>query len=248
MKGTFFNKNMEWNIETTHESWPQGETISGVLKVKKHGKETLTLQDSGVALSLGEIKKVQSRSNGALKIEQTQSIGHTDLTPGAVVEVPFSFKIDPNAPVTDKKQSYYLSFGQNFNESQLQLKISPKVLYLKVSGLMDTFYRFKLKEFKAAKKGVDFKFIPPSSREMANIESLLLTFTMEGNNLTMMFQFQVKKLDTTSLTNKLNKETLAIKKELTPKEYSLGPDLIHQDQILQCLDSVLSKVKLSNVF
>jgi len=248
MKGTFFNKQIEWNIETTGESWFQGDTLKGVLKVKNHGLESVDFTDSGVSLSLGEIKKVQARAENALKIEQTKKLENSNLNSGATIEVPFSFQIDPNAAVTDKKLSYYLSFGRNFNESQLQVKISPKPLFTKIVGLLDTFYRFKLKEFKTAKKGVEFKFIPPTSREMANIESLLLTFSMEGSDLSMIFNFQVKKLDTSSVTTKLNKESLFIKKELTPKEYSLGPDMINQDHILNCLEKVLSEVKLRNVF
>ena len=150
--------------------------------------------------------------------------------------------------MTDKKSSYFLSFGKNFNESHLQLKVEPKALYTKIVGLMDTFQRFKLKEYKAVKKGVEFKLIPPTSREMANIESLLLTFSMEEQNLVMGFEFQVKKLDTSSVTTKVNKETAKIERKLTPKEYSLGGDLIHQDSLLKVVEGVLSEVKLKSVF
>jgi hypothetical protein len=214
MKGTFFNKPLEWNIETQGESWQQGETLKGKIRVKNHGTENLDLSNSGVGLSHAEIKKIQNKVEGALRSEFTIPMGSLNIKGGEEIQTDFTFKIGSNNPVTDKKSSYYLCFGKHFNEAQLQIKIVPKELYLKVSGLLDTFYRFKLKEFKAVKKGVEFKFIPPTSREMANIEHLLLTYSMEEDHLKMSFLFQVKKLDTSSVKTKINKESVHILRTL----------------------------------
>jgi FAD synthase len=95
---------------------------------------------------------------------------------------------------------------------------------------------------------VEFKFSPPTSREMANIESMSVIFSMEKDNLCLKFDFQVKKIDTSSVTTKINKESLSIERILTPKEYSFGRDMINQDLILKALDSALGEVKMKNVF
>ena len=248
MKGTFFNKPLEWNIETVGEAWQQGSSITGTLRVKNHGTEAVDLSDAGVGLSHADIKKVHSRAEGALKPLETATFAVKELKAGAETELSFSFNVGPNSPVTDKKTSYYLGFGKNFQESNLQTKIEPKVLYTKIVGLLDTFHRFKLKEFKAAKKGVEFKLLPPTARDMANIDSLLLTFSMDNETLSMRFDFQVKKLDTTSATTKINKDSVLIEKTLAPKEYSLGRDMINQDQLLKTVESVISEVKMKAVF
>jgi hypothetical protein len=247
MKGTFFQKPLEWNIETTGESWQQGDVLKGTLRVKNHGTDKINLSQSGVGISVADIKKVQTRADGAFKLEKSFDLA-TELNPGAETSLEFSFDIGANSPVTDKKSSYYLSYGKNFVESSLQVKVEPKALFMKVIGLLDTFQRFKLKEFKAAKKGVEFKLIPPTSREMANVESMFLTFSMQEQNLTMKFEFQVKKLDTSGVTNKINKEAVTVEKILTPKEYSLGRDMINQDQLLKTIEAVLAEVKMNNVF
>jgi hypothetical protein len=248
MKGTFFSKPLEWNIETIGEAWQQGDTLKGTLKVRNHSTETLNLPQAGVALAHADIKKVHSRIEGALKPEATVSFKEVELTPGAEMQMDFSFSLSANSPVTDKKASYYLAFGKQFTESQLQVKVEPKTLYTKIVGLLDTFHRFKLKEVKAAKKGVEFKLIPPTSRDMANIETLLLTFSMQEESLVMKYEFQVKRLDTSSVTNKINKESVIIEKVVAPREYSLGRDMINQDQLLKSLESVLSDVKMKAVF
>lgn len=247
MKGTFFSKPLEWNIETVGESWQQGDTLKGVLKVKNHGTESVNLTDCGVVLAHADIKKVHSRAEGALKAESTATFKEA-VAAGSDAKIEFSFNIGPNGPITDKKASYYLSFGKNFSESQLQVKVEPKHLYTKVVGLLDTFHRFKLKEVKAAKKGVEFKLLPPTSREMANIDSLLLTFSMQEENLVLKFDFQVKKLDTSSIITRINKESVSIERSLLPKEYSLGRDMINQDHLLKTVEAVISEVKLKAVF
>lgn len=248
MKGTFFNKPLEWNIETVGESWQQGDTLKGTLLVKNHGTEITSLENSGVGLAHADIKKVHSRTEGAIKPEVTSTFLQTELLPGATATLDFSFPISANGAVTDKKSSYYLAFGKNFIEGQLQIKVEPKVLFTRLTGLLDTFYRFKVKEIKGTKKGVEFKLLPPTSREMANIESLLLTFSMQEDQLELNFNFQVKRLDTSSVTTRINKETLNIQKILLPKEYSLGKDMINQDQLLKTIESVLSEVKLKSVY
>ncbi|WPU67032.1 hypothetical protein [Peredibacter starrii] len=248
MKGTFFNKPLEWNIETVGESWQQGSSINGTLKVKNHGTETISLADAGVGLAYAEIKKIHARAEGALKLDATTTFEQKELKAGEEAELSFSFNVGPNSPVTDKKASYYLAYGRQFNENHLQSKIEPKALYTKIVGLLDTFHRFKQKEFKASKKGVEFKLLPPTSRDMANIESLNLTFSMDEDKLVMKYDFQVKKLDTSSVTTKINKESHSIEKLLAPKEYSLGKDMINQDTLLKSVEAVLSEVKLKNVY
>lgn len=248
MKGTFFNNPLEWNVETSKEFWHQGDILKGTLKIKNHGSEKVALIESGVSLAHGELKKVQTRAEGALKLEQKLELDQNEILPQSEIAVEFTFNIDPNSPITDKKSSYYLCFGRKFSESQLQIKIEPRALFSKVVGLLDTFYRFKLKETKSAKKGVEFKFVPPTSREMANIESMNVIFLMDSDVLGLKFDFQVKKLDTSSVTTKINKESLTVERHLGPKEYSLGKDMINQDQILKTLESVLSEVKMKNVF
>lgn len=248
MKGTFFNKPIEWNVETTRESWQQGEKVEGTLTVKNHGTESFALTNAGVGLAFADIKKIHARADGALKRECENGFSADSLHAGSTVELPFSLTLPANCAVTDKKASFYLTYGRDFSESHLMLKIEPKAIYGKIVGLLDTFYRFKMKEFKGSKKGVEYKLLPPTSREMANIDSLALTFSMKEDLMNLDFEFQVKKLDTSSITTKVNKETVKVSKSLGPKDYSLGKDMINQDQLLKSLEAVVAEVKLKSVF
>ena len=248
MKGTFFNKPLEWNIETEKESWSQGDEVKGVLRIRNHGTEAINLSHAGVAIAHADIKKVHARTEGAMKFDSKETFAEDKIMAGESKELSFSLALPPNCPVTDKKSSYYLTYGRNHTESHLMMKIEPKPLFGKVIGLLDTFHRFKLKEFKAAKNGVEYKLIPPTSRDMANLDSLNLIFSMQNENLQMDYDFQVRKLDTAGVITKIEKTGVKISKTLSPKEFSLGRDLINQDTLLKSIESVINEVKLKSVF
>jgi sporulation-control protein spo0M len=248
MKGTFFSKPLEWNIETDKESWTQGEQINGVLRLKNHGADPVDLSEAGVAIAFADIKKVHAKTEGAMKFDAKALFASIELGPQEQKELPFSLALPTNCPVTDKKASYYLTYGKKHSENHLMLKIEPKALFGKVISLLDTFFRFKLKEYKGSKNGVEYKLIPPTSRDMANLESLSMIFSMHGENLHVDYDFQVRKLDTAGVVNKINKLSVKVEKILTPREYSLGKDMINQDTLLKSIEAVLSEVKLKSVF
>ncbi len=248
MKGVFFSKPLEWNIETEKESWTQGEVIKGTLKVKNHGTEAVSLKDSGAGIAFADIKKVHAKTEGAMKFDVKATFAEESLAANDTKELTFSLTLPANCAVTDKKASYFLAYGKEASENHLMLKIEPKVLFGKVIGLLDTFQRFKLKEFKSAKSGVEYKLIPPTSRDMAKLESLNLIFSMNGENLQMDYDFQVRKLDTESVTTKVSKAAVKVQKVLTPKDYSLGKDMINQDALLKSIESAIAEVKLKSVF
>ena len=171
MKGSFFAQSLEWKIETQGESWSQGEMIKGTLSVTNHGTAEQSLDNAGVALAYADVKKVHSRDEGALKFESSQTFT-TPIAPAQTLELPFEFKLSENSPISDKKSSYFISYGKNLKESHLQLMVKPQAMFLKITELLDNFHRFKTKEVKTTKAGIEFKIDAPSSREFANVEKL----------------------------------------------------------------------------
>lgn len=244
MKGTFFSNSLEWKIETQGEAWSQGDILKGSLSVTNHGGAAQDLSQAGVALAYAEIKKVHSRDEAALKFESTSPFGAKEISKGASETIEFEFKLSDNSPITDKKNSYFLCYGQACKESHLQLNVKPQALFLKITELLDNFHRFKTKEVKTTKNGIEFKIDSPDSREFANVEKLLLVTRFDGENLVMDFEFEVKKLDHSSITTKLGKEKVKNSQTLTPKQYSFGKGMINQDGILKAFQTVLDQVKL----
>jgi len=246
MKGTFFSRPIEWNIETFAESWGQGGIIEGKVSISNHSQETISMTSPGVALSFSEIKKVHAKDKNAFKPEIQFSFPINELGPAAKHEFQFNLVLPANTQISDKKKSYYLTYGQNFLESSLQLKIDPNPVFLKIIPLFETFYRFKIKEIKSSKSGVEFEMLPPGSKEFSQLEQLTLGLFMEGDHLGLDFNFILRKLDFGAVSTKMIKEKARIHKQLSPKEYLMGKEHIHQDQLLKNIESIFSEIKVKN--
>ena len=243
MKGAFFQKPFEWQIDVFGESWLQGQPVKGELKVKNTGSESAPLT-GGVILSVADIKKVHSRDEKAFKPESQAEFKSVTLAPGESASLPFEFTLPVNCAVTDKKASYYVAYGQQMKESNLQLNVQPRKLFNEIIKIFETFQRFKLKEVKAAKGSVEFKLIPPTSRDFAHVEALHLMQSLEGEQLKLHFLFKVKTLDTASVTTKVAKDEKSMQKLLNPREYTMGRDMLNQDGVLKAINEVLDGVKM----
>ena len=61
MKGVFFQKPLEFNIEIIGENFEQGDLIKGTAKVKNHDKGPIEMAQYGIILAHGEDKKSKKR-------------------------------------------------------------------------------------------------------------------------------------------------------------------------------------------
>ncbi len=248
MKGAFFQKPLEWHIDVLGEAWSQGELIKGELRVKNLGDSPITLEGAGVRLSYADIKKVHARDEQAFKEEAKVLFpAGTTIASQESKTLALQFTLPINCPVTDSKASYYVTYGLTAKESNLQVHVGPRKLFTEILKLMETFQRFKPKSIKASKGAVEFKLLPPTSREYAHVEALHLEQSLEGDHLKLDFTFKVKILDPNSVTTKVAKDERHVSKVLTPREYSLGRDMINQDGILKALDEVLGQVKMKGL-
>lgn len=248
MKGAFFQKPLEWQIDVLGEAWSQGDAIKGELRVKNLGDSSLSLDGAGVRLSYADIKKVHARDEKAFKQEaEVLFPAGSTIAAQESKTLAVQFTLPTNCPVTDTKASYYVTYGLTALESNLQVHVGPRKLFTEILKLMETFQRFKPKSIKASKGAVEFKLVPPTSREYAHVEALHLEQSLEGDQLKLDFTFKVKTLDTNSVTTKVAKDERHVSKVLTPREYSLGRDMINQDGILKALEEVLGQVKMKGL-
>lgn len=243
MKAISIAKPFELSIETKDETWAQGAAVTGLLKIKNLESSDHEFIGHSVAIGHADIKKVHAKTAGCFKISQNVEVPAQKIKGKSSLEFPFEFKLDHNISVSDKKSSFHLLYGNLQSPFHMQLTILPQPLFLEIIKLFDTFFRFKVKEYKGTTKGIDYIFTPPTSREYASVESLSLSLSTKEQDLILDFTFNLKKLDLTGISNKLVKEVKTISKTLTPKEYLMGKNFLDQDKLLKSLEAVLSEVK-----
>jgi hypothetical protein len=214
MKGTSFQKPLEFNLSVDGESWHQGDPIAGVLVVKNQSGETLALGDIGVHLAVGQLKKVRLKSSDAFTPLQSARVRSSEtLAPQKEFVFGWKFETDRNCPITDATASPFLLYGQGTGTeklAQLQLPIHP---YWVIEEFLKTFqvaFRFVLKTRKSTKGWVELKLVPPSGKNFATLEYLNSGFRFDGDALQVKYSFHAKKLEASAAaidTKKIKKES-----------------------------------------
>ncbi len=244
MKGTIFSNPLEYSIETEGEAWPQGSLLKGILKIINHADTDVELKSTGCILAQADIKKVHTKDPKAFNQIIRHVIPDQKIQARATLEFPFEFKLNANILITDKKESLYLTYGPSALEGNLQLNIKPQTIFIKTTEMLSTFYSFKVKGTKNTKKGLEFKFDAPESKDYTLVDQMYLTLkTDEVQSLYLDFCFEVKRMDMAAISAKFKAEEKTYSKILTTKEYLFGKDLINQDKMLKTIEEVIVQVK-----
>lgn len=253
MRATLFKEGLEFKLEINGERWIQGQKVEGELVLNNLGKNTLSLKKLSVRLAWGDFKKIKARSDLAFQILDTSSLEENlELSAGQSKNWKWSFTLNDDCPISEKNGSLFILYGDELNSSlggDLQLTIEPKVLYRDIIKLMENFMRFKLKDITSKKGQVLAKFQPPQSKEFAALDSLLLGFNLEKQELNLNYEFKVKKLNL-SATNtdlKMAKDISKLEQKWDPRRYLIGQS-IDQDFALKQIEAALTSVKTKSMF
>lgn len=244
MKGTFFIKPLEFNIDIQGESFEQGNTITGAVKMKSHQGTVEGADQFGVTLALVDQKKIKNKKEDAFTIVDKVSFPKEGAS--EEMNLDFSFKLSSTCPVTTKGSSLYLLCGQldqPLEAGALELSIAPHPWIKEIIETLTLFFRFKVKGFKSKKDSVEYKIVAPDSKEFGAIKQLTLLAKMEGENIALNYQFNVSKLSYGAEGVQAKDQTLKYNQELSPKDYKQFGDSPNQEGIKNKLSEILDQVK-----
>lgn len=222
MKATFFQKPLEYNLTIEGESWRQGDAISGSLLVKNHSSDELDASEIRVVLAQGAITKVRKKDAGAFTALFAQSMSSQKIAPGTQASFNWKFETERNCTVTEKSSSLFILYGRGDaleSLGQIQLVIHPYFIIEEYLKSLQTQFHFVLKSFKSSKGWLECKMSPPSSRNFASVEQLLLSFRFEGDTLMVHYSFDVKKLEALAATTTLNKQKREFEQSINSTQY-----------------------------
>ena len=252
MKGTFFQKPLEFRLEVDGEMWAQGDKITGSLVAKNHGSDPVTLNEFRVALAHGELKKVRAKSPEAFKILNTAT-GPSGAKLEAQNEftLPWSFETNRNGPITDTSSSLFLLYGRgDVNEQlgQIQLTMNPDSVIQEIIQIFVIAFRFVVKTRKFAKGSVEVKLAPPDAKAFAAVEQLILNFCYEGETVHLSYSFGVKKVEATASSFEMVKDKKVFAQSFTPGQYRTASGRFNHDPIETTIREVISQVEKKVLF
>ncbi len=246
MKGTIFLKPLEYVIEAVGEKWHQGDKLKGSLKVRNHSAEKIELPILKVVLNEGNYKKIKAKDiKGWTKLSEHILEEKITLNPNEEKSHSFEFKLAENSSVTDKNGSLYLAFFDKEEPApagHIELVVEPKANIKQILEIFENFMRFKVKEIKSVKGALEVKLVPPSSRELSNLDGLTLSISEVEKNLSLKYHFSLRAIDLMSPTMQVEKKTKDIEQKFTAREYMMY-DSVNQDFIIKSLQTVIDSVK-----
>lgn len=247
MKATIILKPLEYSIEAIGEKWHQGDKLKGTLKIKNHSAEKIELSVLKVALCEGHYKKIKAKdAKGWNAISENVLAEKITINPSEEKDYSVEFILSETCAITDKNGSLYLAFfdkDEAIPAGHIELVVDPKLIVKQILEIFENFLRFKVKETKSGKNGVEIKLIPPTSRELSNVDGLLLSISEVEKSLTLKYFFNFRVLNIAGATMQSEKTTKEMEQKFTSKQYLMYGDSINQDFIIQSVQEVLNGVK-----
>lgn len=245
MKGTIFVKPLEYNITADGEKWLQGDKVKGLLTIKNHSNETISLDILQVSLALGNYKKVKARDKKAWENLHSKILAEKFvISSQEEKDFTWDFILAEDCPITDKNGSIYLLLNDKVDSDpivQLELRIQPKLVMLQFLEILQTFLRFKVVQTKFSKGMVEVKLNPPSSRELSHIESLVLRMKEVNKTLDLEYNFNMQVFETVAGNMIVQKKTKQIEQKLTSKQYYVYGDSPNHEFIKSSVEAVIKE-------
>jgi len=239
MKGTFFQKPLEFRLLVEGESWNQGDPIAGSLSVMNHGAEEISHHEIAIFLACGELGKVRLKSPDAFRV--------IDVVPMESNRKNFNWKFptDRNCPITDQFSSLFLLYGRGKDLpalGQIQLSVQPARLIQDFLNILQIHFRFVLKTQKTNKNCVESKFAPPSAKAFAAVEKLTLSCRFNEDEFETRYVFNVKMIDASSGGMNMKKQKKEFQQSFTPAQYRLSSGRMNHDFMENSIKEVLGRL------
>jgi hypothetical protein len=244
MKGTCFQRPLEFKIDVQGETWNQGESISGTLTVKNHGSSQVQTQGMRVSLARGQLKKVHAKAPDAFEVLASSELpenGRIDAQKD--LNFPWSFQTRRDCPITDVSSSLFLLYGTAEAPGQLQLTFQPDPIIQEFVQRFEIGFRFVKKSAKSAKSSVEVKFDPPDARGFASVEQLVLSFEFEGETLAVKYAFAVKQLEASAAAMNLKKGKKTFEQSFGPQDYKTPSGRFNYERIEAAIREVIAQVE-----
>lgn len=240
MKGTFFNEGQEFELETIGESWKQNELIRGKLNCKS-GKPA----DLSIALAYADLKDVWAKNEKAWEIVEEKKIE------GEGQNLSWQIKLAPDSYVTEKNGSPFvlLKVGQKI-VGHLQLTVEIRPMLKSFIETFELFFRFKTHSFKNRKKGfLEYKMMPPATRDYANMDQVLVSMRLAGDNLEVKYTFTLKALGLAGAgQTELKKNKKEVEQTLTKKDYEFCEGAHNPDGMKKFIAEALAQAAPKMLF
>ena len=249
MKAILVRHPIHITLQTSGESWKQGDVIKGELSFKNESDSAQVLNGEIAAIYPSTIKEVREG-----KIPTGKPIFSAPLPPeiklaaGEELKINYDYTLDTDAPITDKSSGLFFYFGHpEAKVSSLALNIEPHQRLAELLQNIELFLSFKTKSIKAKKDKIEVKMLPPPSKDYAALEAVTMMMKFKQENILLDYQLKVKKLDYSAaamqMTTTMQKGVMKKEDTLTPSDYLVFGKAFNGEKVAARVESAFAEAK-----
>jgi hypothetical protein len=246
MRGLFIQNSVEYRLNVQGDVFEQGQSVACELIIVNRSVSSLIIEAPALRLAIGENKLVKAKDPAAFEpVSAAEIKGGHELAPGGELSASHTFKLDLNAPISDKTRALYLLYGNSRDISQLgqlPLTVSPHKHTRAIFDTLTTVFSF-INKGETSKNGwTSVKLKPPESREFSFVDELSLSSRFVEETLELLFLFTVKKLDGSQTKVTVRKAKTEIRQTWPKVDLLFGGDFIKQEYVESHIREALAEV------
>jgi hypothetical protein len=248
MRSVFFQRPLEYQIETSGEEWNQGDSLSGTLRVRNNGGDSLSTQAVQILLAYALKKELKDGKADAWQVRETLNFDLPELDAGAQHTAEWTLPLPSDCPLTDKSGTLFLLFGgtevlENGGRIDLQVRLHPLL-----QSFLQTFttqFKFLEKHRKHVKGWAEAKLNPPDTQEYSSLDHLLCHLRVREEQLEVRHFFKVKVFSREENYVKMRRKTRELEQSLSPEDYLQTGGFPNRNYFRKRIDEALEIVRNS---
>ena len=248
MRSVFFQRPLEYQIETSGEEWNQGDSLSGTLRVRNNGGDSLSTQSVQILLAYALKKELKDGKAAAWQVRETLNFDLPELDAGAQHTAEWTLPLPSDCPLTDKSGTLFLLFGgtevlEDGGRIDLQVRLHPLL-----QSFLQTFttqFKFLEKHRKHVKGWAEAKLNPPDTQEYSSLDHLLCHLRVREEQLEVRYFFKVKVFSREENYVKMRRKTRELEQSLSPEDYLQTGGFPNRNYFRERIDEALEIVRNS---
>ena len=248
MRSVFFQRPLEYQIETSGEEWNQGDSLSGTLRVRNNGGDSLSAQSVQILLAYALKKELKDGQADTWQVLETLNFNLPELAAGAQHTAEWTLPLPSDCPLTDKSGTLFLLFGgtevlENGGRIDLQVRLHPLL-----QSFLQTFttqFKFLEKHRKHVKGWAEAKLNPPDTQEYSSLDHLLCHLRVREEQLEVRHFFKVKVFSREENYVKMRRKTRELEQSLSPEDYLQTGGFPNRNYFRKRIDEALEIVRNS---
>tara|TARA_B100000700_G_C14979336_1_gene825540 strand:+ start:414 stop:1172 length:759 start_codon:yes stop_codon:yes gene_type:complete len=252
MRSTFFEKNIQYQIEIDGEIWSQGQNISGELRLRNMSTSVVSLKSINLTIAHGVKKLMKEKNELGWEIHENLILKkNISLSNEKEESFKWSLNLKTDCPITDKNGGLFLLFGDEnvlSKGGRIDLKIKLHPLLQNFLQTFTTQFRFLEKYQKRKDDWTEVKLLPPESKEFPNLDSVICRIRIKKEKIEVNYSFKMKGIRRSGQQMKITKKNREFIQTIEKQHYLLPGGFPNRICFRENIDLALNTARPEVIF